>query len=355
MSDSQQALLRSAWLDAKDGPLSGREQAKAWAMREIWKGDGKPKHGMLMYIAAKLKKKGGGSPSCPALHQLFAKVDADDDWFPGKANYDDVGRLPVMTRQQRAALASCAMAMKKNGIEPTYGKVVAACPKAALNPKTKRPFSKHSVYRILEEDCYDDDPCLPWVNKARYSKKALTPEMMERRLKFADYVEGLHRVGDVQVLKRKRETLQGRPKPIKGGRSATMVYSYTYTLCRRGVVASFDLSARNLHLFKTDHWLKDPRNVIQLHLTSPAWQTGVAASSQMMSRTEQMRSWTVAETGRFLEEHDLEGPAVLTRVSGVNGADLLQLSINELSHDIRLTPFAARKVGAARDEFLRGL
>ena len=162
-------------------------------------------------------------------------------------------------------------------------------------------------------------------------------------------------VGDVQVLKRKRETLQGRPKPIKGGRSATMVYSYTYTLCRRGVVASFDLSARNLHLFKTDHWLKDPRNVIQLHLTSPAWQTGVAASSQMMSRTEQMRSWTVAETGRFLEEHDLEGPAVLTRVSGVNGADLLQLSINELSHDIRLTPFAARKVGAARDEFLRGL
>jgi hypothetical protein len=192
MSDSQQALLRSAWLDAKDGSLSGREQAKAWAMREIWKGDGKPKHGMLMYIAAKLKKKGGGSPSCPALHQLFAKVDADDDWFPGKANYDDVGRLPVMTRQQRAALASCAMAMKKNGIEPTYGKVVAACPKAALNPKTKRPFSKHSVYRILEEDCYDDDPCLPWVNKARYSKKALTPEMMERRLKFADYVEGLH-------------------------------------------------------------------------------------------------------------------------------------------------------------------
>ena len=62
-------------------------------MREIWKGDGKPEHGMQTYIAGKLKKKGGGSPSCPALHQLFAKVDADDDWFPGKAKYDDVGRL----------------------------------------------------------------------------------------------------------------------------------------------------------------------------------------------------------------------------------------------------------------------
>ena len=48
------------------------------------------------------------------------------------------------------------------------------------------------MYLILEEDCYDDDLCLPWVHKARYSKKALTPEMKERRLKFADYVSGLH-------------------------------------------------------------------------------------------------------------------------------------------------------------------
>ena len=106
-----------------------------------------------------------------------------------------------------------------------------------------------------------------------------------------------------------------------------MLYSYTYTLCRRGVVATFDLSASNLHLFKTDHWLSDPRNVIQLHLTSPAWETGVSASSHMMSRTDQMHAWTVSETGRFLEEHDLAGPAELARVSGVNGADLVQLSI----------------------------
>ena len=91
-----------------------------------------------------------------------------------------------------------------------------------------------------------------------------------------------------------------------------MVYAYTYTLCRRAVVATFDLSARNLHMFKFDHWLRDPRNVIQLHLTSPAWETGVAAIAQPMGRTEQMRSWTVAETQRFLEEHDLAGPAELT-------------------------------------------
>ena len=170
MADSKQALLRSVWLGTKDGSLSGREQAKAWALREIWKDDGKADHGMLVYIAGKLKKKDGGSPTPNAVKQFFVKVDADDEWFPGKANYDEVGAPSVMTGQQRAALARCAMSMKANGIEPTYGKVVAACPKAALNPKTKRPSSKYSVYNIMGEDCYDDDPCLPWVNKARFSK-----------------------------------------------------------------------------------------------------------------------------------------------------------------------------------------
>ena len=188
MTDSRQELLRSAWLDAKDGSLSGREQAKAWAWREIWKDGGKADHGMKVYIAGKLKKKGGGSPSKEAVRKFFEKVDADDDWFPGKGNYEGVGAPSVITGHQRAAIARCAMTMKKGGIEPTYGRVVAACPKAALNPKTKRPFSKDVVYSIMQEDCFDEDPCLPWVNKPRFSKKALTTDMMERRLKFADHV-----------------------------------------------------------------------------------------------------------------------------------------------------------------------
>ena len=119
MGDSKQILLRPAWLDAKKGSLPGREQAKAWALRQVWRDDGKSHHGMLPYIVGKLKKKGGGPPSSSAVFQFFAKVDADDDWFPGKANYDDVGVGPVMTAQQRGAMARCAMTMKKNRIEPT--------------------------------------------------------------------------------------------------------------------------------------------------------------------------------------------------------------------------------------------
>eukprot|EP00973_Karenia_brevis_P086554 12001836-Karenia_brevis.AAC.1 len=65
-----------------------------------------------------------------------------------------------------------------------------------------------------------------------------------------------------------------------------------------------------------------------------------------------MRGWTVAETVRFFKESDSEGPADTCAASGVSGADLVTLSISELVHDVRLTPFAARKVAAARDAFL---
>jgi hypothetical protein len=58
---------------------------------------------------------------------------------------------------------------------------------SALNPKTKRPFSKSTVYLIFQEDCYDDAPFLPWVCKARFSKTALAHGMMERRLKLGSY------------------------------------------------------------------------------------------------------------------------------------------------------------------------
>ena len=64
-------------------------------------------------------------------------------------------------------------------------------------------------------------------------------------------------VGDTLFLKRNREALQGRPKVCKGGKSGTMMYAYPYTLCRRAVVATFDLSAANLKLLHTDHWLSD--------------------------------------------------------------------------------------------------
>ena len=191
MDSAQQELLRKAWLQGKDGSLPAREQAKAWALREVWRQDQKPEYGMNTFIATKVTKQGGGAPSPQAIIKLFMRIDADEDWFPGKANYENIGAPRVITSSQRAVVSRCAMRMKEKGVEPTYGKIVAACPKAAYNPKTRQPFSKDTVYTILREDCYDDNPFLPWEHKSRYSKKALTEEMKERRVAFTEFVSGL--------------------------------------------------------------------------------------------------------------------------------------------------------------------
>ena len=63
-----------------------------------------------------------------------------------------------------------------------------------------------------------------------------------------------------------RESLQGRAKLTKGAQSATMIYSYNYTLARRAVIATLDLLARSLRAFKADRRLKNSLIVIQLHL-----------------------------------------------------------------------------------------
>ena len=96
-------------------------------------------------------------------------------------------------------------------------------------------------------------------------------------LDFADFDRKVHSgvlldgVADALILKKNREALQGRAKLCKGGQSATNMYSYAYTICKRAVVATFDLSAKNLDAFSSDHWLNNEKNVIVLRLTENAF------------------------------------------------------------------------------------
>ena len=55
--------------------------------------------------------------------------------------------------------------------------------KTTLNPKTKKPFCKETIYDIFETECYDVDPLAPWVNKARLSQKTCNqqPQTHDRR------------------------------------------------------------------------------------------------------------------------------------------------------------------------------
>ena len=161
-------------------------------------------------------------------------------------------------------------------------------------------------------------------------------------------------VGDAMYLLRHREALQGRAKECKEGKSATMMYSYPFTFCRRAVVATFDLAASNLAMFREHHWLSDARNVQQLWLTGPAWQgePTLPSAPELEDKRATMRAWSVSRLAQFLEEHDLHGPAKHLRTNGVRGVDLLNMSVNSLVSEVGFTRFAASRTISARDAFL---
>ena len=53
-----QEALKSFWLQAPDGRLCAREQAKAWALREVWRAEGNGDHGLYSWVASKVKNGG---------------------------------------------------------------------------------------------------------------------------------------------------------------------------------------------------------------------------------------------------------------------------------------------------------
>jgi len=161
-------------------------------------------------------------------------------------------------------------------------------------------------------------------------------------------------VGDVRVLQQNREALQGRPKLTKGGKSATMMYSFTFSLCRRAVVVTMDLSAKNLHLLKTDHWLRDPQNVRILRLQGPAW-IGPAHEPVVSSGgLAGMRGWLPLRVTTWLEDLGSRAPARTFLDKGVTGADLCDMRLDDLEGGLRLLPWAAVKILQLRDEYLTG-
>ena len=98
-------------------------------------------------------------------------------------------------------------------------------------------------------------------------------------------------VGDALILKHNRESLQGRAKASKGGQSATNMYAYKYSFCRRAVVATLDLSAANLEQFEKDHWLSSALNVIVLRLTEPAFALRGEPSTPRTATPSCKRRW----------------------------------------------------------------
>ena len=183
-----QETLRKLWHGGQEGRLSAWQVAKALGLREASKelhGD----IGNLPWIAERLYKNGGGSPSTASLHELFAKIDADPDWYPGKHSGAKRGPLPIFTKVKRLAVAKSMMAAKRNhGEEPTVEAAILRCPDATRNPKTKKPFSKPVIQGVFTTECYDFDPDHPWRFQATLQKVFLPDPLKQERLTMARYL-----------------------------------------------------------------------------------------------------------------------------------------------------------------------
>ena len=135
-----------------------------------------------------------------------------------------------------------------------------------------------------------------------------------------------------------------------------MKHAYPYTFARRAIVVTSDLSAANIDMLTSDHWLADPRNVLVLRLTEPAWvdHNSQATMQPMPAETREvmMRRWLVKDVSSFLEKADLKAPAAVLYANGVSGKDLVEFGVDSLVAELRLSAFAARKIIAARDAFL---
>ena len=85
------SILEDAWHAGKQGCLSPVEQPKAWALREVYRELKTPEKKLYTKVANNLTKIGDGKPTSRAVLKLFAKVDNDADWHPGKAEQQNLG------------------------------------------------------------------------------------------------------------------------------------------------------------------------------------------------------------------------------------------------------------------------
>ena len=68
-----------------------------------------------------------------------------------------------------------------------------------------------------------------------------------------------------------------------------------------------------------------------------------------------MREWTVEEVVGFFKSKDAESLGRNLEQNSVNGSDSLAFqSASEVQEDLRVTPFAARKIMDLRRQFLEG-
>ena len=169
------------WASGREGYLSPWAQARVFALIAVSK---ELRLNLKDHqIASKVQKVGGGHPSNVSISGWRATFADDPEWYPGKTkeNQKRPGPKPLFTAQKKRCVAEAAMALKREGVEPSYTEVVHRAPRAVLNPETGQPFTQKYVADVFKTLCFDEDPDDTWGHMAPYQKTALSPELILMR------------------------------------------------------------------------------------------------------------------------------------------------------------------------------
>ena len=154
-SGSRKQTLEDLWLGGRTGTLSPLATVKAWALCAMYRELKIPEKKLYARVAAHIENNGGGHPHGYAIKELYEKINADSEWYPGKVYGSVGGRPPVLSRTQVRSLKRTAEQMKECDIEPTYSMACARNPEAVRNPDTGEAVSKRAVYRVYKTECFD--------------------------------------------------------------------------------------------------------------------------------------------------------------------------------------------------------
>ena len=163
--------LEGLWKSGRSGSLSALEQMRAVAFRDVYKEMGQaPQAGGQDAVngsnAAKLAKIGGGHPSKQAVAKLFARIDEDAGWYPGKRYQEQFGPAPALNGAKRRCIAASAMAAKKDGNEleigrPTHSGHQAGTPRRGIARRQRPVWGAEKLVLPKNRSCIGEEGLRP--------------------------------------------------------------------------------------------------------------------------------------------------------------------------------------------------
>ena len=169
-------------------------QAQVWALVKVNEAkDLQLTDGEIADMVTKVGPDGkpGDHPSKNCIKDYRHTFASDDEWYPGKTWEEGEKRGPKkqMTGQKANAIAQAAMAIKREGLEPTVPLVRQRCDKAAINEKTDAPFTDQTILRVFTTRCKDDGSDMPWSRINPLQKTALPQFLMDARFAWATQLQ----------------------------------------------------------------------------------------------------------------------------------------------------------------------